>query len=149
MKDPHHHCSSATMTGCLYDFTWCEEAISWQGTWSSIYMKWGQAAELGRKSCTSALLIHLIGVTWHLCWQAQQTGQKLNKKARMNYILTIQWTTSAQYMKTSSRLGCINTTAARKLREVIILLYLAHLRLYLQSCVQFGLSQDISELEWV
>lgn len=89
MKDPHHHCSSATMTGCLYDFTWCEEAISWQGTWSSIYMKWGQAAKLGRKSCTSALLIHLIGVTWHLCWQAQQTGQKLNKKARMNYILIL------------------------------------------------------------
>lgn len=97
-------------------------------------MKWGQAAKLGRKSSTSALLIQLFGVTWRLCWQAQQTGPRLNKKPRMNDILTLD---QHNTMKTSSRLDCINRTPARRLREVIILLYAARLRPYPQCCVQF------------
>lgn len=52
-----------------------------------------------------------------------------------------EWTTSSSLISTkkkkkvSSRLDCINRTAARRLREVI--LYSAHLRSYLQCCVQF------------
>lgn len=134
MEDSHCHCSFTTLKGCLYDLTWCKEAISWQGSWSSVYMKWGQAAKLGRKSCTSALLIQLFCATWHLCWQGQQTWQRLNRKQRTNYILILD---QHKRMKASSLLDCINRTAARRLEEVITQLYSASLWPYLQFWVQF------------
>lgn len=71
-------------------------------------------------------------------------------KQDKDWIRNLEWTTSSSLISTkqwraSSRMDSINRTAARRLREVIILLYLACLRPCLLCYVQFW---TLSRHQW-
>lgn len=104
------------------------------------------SAKLGRKSCTSALLIQLFSVTLHLCWQGQQMGQGLNKKPGVNYASALisikQWRLAADWT--------VSTEEQPEGWGKWLFSLTRHTLDHMCNAVSsFGLSQDITELEWV
>lgn len=66
-----------------------------------------------------------------LCWQMGTFGD-------LCVLVTANGHLSCAAVKTGSVMGCISMSVAGKLREEVIILYLAVMRLSLECCDQFG-----------
>jgi len=70
----------------------------------------------------------------------------------VNEKLGVTWRCALTAQKTNHILGCIKSSRASRLREVILPLYSALVRPYLESCIQLWSPQywdDMDLLEWV